>query len=980
MDTRRGLSPNTELLFPGMRCRIEAEEGRGSNAIVYRASYPDTLNKSESHTVLIKELFPFHPRNGIYRADDGSVVCTEAGAETWERHQRSFEYGNRIHLRMLERHPEAAGININTFSQNGTLYSVLGYSGGRSLSEELSVPGKDIREIALRMLSLLDALEDFHGEGYLHLDIAPDNILLIGRGSRERVMLIDYNSVHETGGILQESVDSFSVKAGYTPPEIRTGNLAQIRETADLYSVAAVFYHCLAGSPLTAFQMIRPTPPDVSRCPALRDMPESVGAMVRLILFRGLQSIPGRRWASVSELRQAFQELLDRIDGVGVTHWAIWEASRKNVLRTLRDNPAFRFIEDEAALYPASVILPQGEELSAEPYLERLLTCAGKSVCLTGPGGMGKTTALLRTVYLHSKSYSPAESAVVYLPLYEYTEAETDFLSGQLLANLHFKEDTQSYAAARHRLRLLLDQPLQTRGGERPVVVLLLDGFNEVSCPATGLLAEIKRLSQLRGVRILLSSRVAVPELELEPAVLAALSEEEVSRQLARNKLLPPESAEMRLLLRTPLMLSLFLRASAAEGKQLRLNTREELLAAYFAAIRDKAIRETPENDPERWQIEAAVSLVLPAVAGLLQKKPDATGEELLRGVARCYRLLSSRLLFRVFPQWIGHSRDIRAGAADAEEWYGTMVHALLWKRLGLLLHAEAGACQIPHEILRDYLAAIHRTNLRTLQKQRRIRGVLVFLAVALALGVLGGVYTHYFLPQPYNEEYVELILTNCLDAYTAAGRQYAAMDALLKAAASVPEEASSALALYEHTQAQNAAAARFSQFMPEQLLQLTLDSGSFVSWSRRPLDAEHYAMLLELAGEREDEYALYASVLAAAAEDEAARLRYFAEFSEALRFLIETDADITAVLYELVCQPHVTEAFLQETEVGQAFGSVHAAVSLQNAHLDERERSRDSLVRALQDLRGERDSAWSEVHRCAAIPWYERNSRGGAA
>ena len=41
MDKRCALPPGSVLDFPGLRCTIEGEQGRGSNAIVYRGWYAD---------------------------------------------------------------------------------------------------------------------------------------------------------------------------------------------------------------------------------------------------------------------------------------------------------------------------------------------------------------------------------------------------------------------------------------------------------------------------------------------------------------------------------------------------------------------------------------------------------------------------------------------------------------------------------------------------------------------------------------------------------------------------------------------------------------------------------------------------------------------------------------------------------------------------------------------------------------------------
>lgn len=199
MDSRIVLEQGTALRFPGMACRIDSFVGKGSNAIVYMGSYPDEQFQELRHKVLIKELFPFEPRGQIYRAPAGDVCWTADAAATMALHRLSFNRGNEVHLKLLEASPEEIGANINTFSLHQTLYSVLGFSGGRSLDKELE--GMREKEGSLpvhvhRMLDILDVLEVFHQSGFLHLDISSDNILLIGDGRRERVTLIDYNSVH----------------------------------------------------------------------------------------------------------------------------------------------------------------------------------------------------------------------------------------------------------------------------------------------------------------------------------------------------------------------------------------------------------------------------------------------------------------------------------------------------------------------------------------------------------------------------------------------------------------------------------------------------------------------------------------------------------------------------------------------------------------------------------------------------------------
>lgn len=83
------------------------------------------------------------------------------------------------------------------------------------------------------------------------------------------------------------------------------------------------------------------------------------------------------------------------------------------------------------------------------------------------------------------------------------------------MESLKFKPGTQNIEMARHELLQLLANPMQTRLGERPKLVILLDGLNESSGETKGLLQEISELSQMQGVRKILGENgVLMPQQE----------------------------------------------------------------------------------------------------------------------------------------------------------------------------------------------------------------------------------------------------------------------------------------------------------------------------------------------------------------------------------------------------------------------------------------------------------------------------------
>ena len=349
MDDRIPLKKHTILPFDGMACHVEDMIGCGSNAMVYRGWYSDGINSDQRHHVLIKELYPLHPQGKVCRLENGQICSSEDAEDFFALHRRSFLRGNEIHLRLLADHPEQTGANLNSFQFNHTLYSVLGYSGGRSLQDELGTQLFPLRVHAKRMLLLLDALEAFHKSGYLHLDISPDNIMLTGTADRENIFLIDYNSATALGD--SEGV-YFSFKAGYSPPELELGQRENTGFSSDLYSVAAVFYRCIMGRTLSLQETLRAKAPDGKESPCLHNAPQTLTDLVKKILQKGLNTLPQKRYRSIGQMRQAFLELIDRIDCVGITHWSLWENGKRVTEQRIRINPALAFLREERNIYP----------------------------------------------------------------------------------------------------------------------------------------------------------------------------------------------------------------------------------------------------------------------------------------------------------------------------------------------------------------------------------------------------------------------------------------------------------------------------------------------------------------------------------------------------------------------------------------------------------------------------------------------------
>lgn len=721
MDRRTELRKNERLHFPGMECVVEKTAGQGSNVIAYLGHYADSLDPGQSHSVLIRELFPFDPRGGIYREADGSIHVEEASRFLFEMNRTSFLRGNEVHLTLARKHPSDVDVHINTFEYKGTLYSLLGFSGGRSLEQELRILSGIETPALLRVLRImedtLESLRLFHESGYLHLDISPDNILLTGKKERERVTLIDYNSVHTMEEIKGDSEIYYSTKGGYTAPEVLKGVYSEVGPWTDLYSMTAVLYHCIFRKKLDPLQAVGILPIMDVEAPMLYSCPETALSMLRKILRKGLSVTVDIRYRNTEEMLTDIRELQNRVEGKGITHWALWESGRRRLLSTMKDNIAYNYIWQEETLYPLYVMGESGNKTAVEGWAAEL--SGRKPVLLLGGGGMGKTTSLLRIACTQPVHYSRSDPAVLYLSLYGYRDSGEYYLRDSILSGLDFTPDTESWESARRELVKLLDaspyssnmapqepsqvgSPFQKApvllsqnsnqqegGAFSTSLLLLLDGLNEASGNTKALLREIHLLAGLKNVQIILTSRSDTEDDLFSRHRLCRLEPGDIRGILSHEGILPPESAEVFDLLGFPLLLSMYILTVRETGSQQNLSSREQLLGKYIDALLEKEASRFPE---EAVGIEGVVFFLLPEIAALSIKKQSALSTAELSGLTeKCFSEFSEKALYDVYPQWTGCREQLRFSARDANEWFGRAIRDILWKRMGLLICDKHG-------------------------------------------------------------------------------------------------------------------------------------------------------------------------------------------------------------------------------------------------------------------------------------------------
>ncbi len=210
------------------------------------------------------------------------------------------------------RHANIAVMHDFSIGEGGTAYIVMEFIDGKTLREILSASGppplSETLEIARQGL---DALSYLHGQGYVHRDISPDNLMLTRDSNGEPLIkLIDLGVAKRVGGGRQKyrheltSTGMFLGKVRYSSPEHFGG--AELEARSDIYSFGVMLYELMTGRiPIRGEDFSSFIGGHLVRPPISFDVTDPAGripAGLRRVVMKTLEKNPESRVASASEL------------------------------------------------------------------------------------------------------------------------------------------------------------------------------------------------------------------------------------------------------------------------------------------------------------------------------------------------------------------------------------------------------------------------------------------------------------------------------------------------------------------------------------------------------------------------------------------------------------------------------------------------------------------------------------------------------
>jgi serine/threonine-protein kinase len=195
-------------------------------------------------------------------------------------------------------------VTIFDFDQadDGSLYIVMEYVAGDSLSTVIKSGHLDIRTAVRLGIQIAEGLRAAHTAGVIHRDIKPENIMVL---PGDEIKLMDFGIARlsnvEGATRLTRSGMIMGTPTYMAPEQIEGG---EVGVATDIYAFGVLLYEMLSGQvPFTA-----PTPGAVlikhltETAPPLRKLRNDIPASIEKVVKQALEKKPGSRQRSMDEV------------------------------------------------------------------------------------------------------------------------------------------------------------------------------------------------------------------------------------------------------------------------------------------------------------------------------------------------------------------------------------------------------------------------------------------------------------------------------------------------------------------------------------------------------------------------------------------------------------------------------------------------------------------------------------------------------
>lgn len=506
----------TRLLLNNHYIELENDGwiGVGGTCLVYHAFENINIDgRIIKQKILLKEFYPILSSDSgvtVNRKDDGSLEFlfsdnlnkNDEYSVKLERFKMSFEIFVKCKNDSdMNNYTVLARDCVN---QYGTYYLIMDYDAASELDEYIKTnpPLYDFLNIIKKAAR---ALLHLHKFGYIHLDITPQNLLLL---EKERtIKIMDSDSFIFKEDFIKKDIYGnyknlwFSYSEGFTAPEIRKSNnlnpVQRVRfsergECADIYSLGSViFYYLLGRTPninqdgilddsyVYEFEIDR----------IINNFSSKNLLLVKNMLRRMISYKTADRYKSMNDVIRAIDRILPEKNmdiSNGIDEYHMWEASRRfyekneNLFKTehipqLAKGMKIKKLDIYGSLneskFKRVLELLEADQVGSK----RSQKSENKNVYMQAAGGGGKSIAAaeLFKKYIDTGKYIP-----LYLDFADYENYELKYLESyemvvpyMLAWNLF---GTREKSAAEQIFRLFSEQK------KNPRFLLIIDNLHKI--------------------------------------------------------------------------------------------------------------------------------------------------------------------------------------------------------------------------------------------------------------------------------------------------------------------------------------------------------------------------------------------------------------------------------------------------------------------------------------------------------------------
>ena len=377
---------------------VTEKMGEGASCIAYYGIDEQTKAKC-----IIKEYYPVNIP--IIRSDNGVIHCSTTEIDKFNRGKKRFNTAieRQIKLRNNDSTTNQIFYVLDQFEANGTLYVIVPQYSGHTYADNSKV---DLYDRIRICKSVAEYVRNCHAEGYLCLDIKPDNIFVIPETS-ELAMFFDFDSVCRIDEVLYAENLSYT-DSWAAPEQIVPGSYAKISEASDVFVLGELLYWSIFDCHSLPHEYRRHSLFDYSKSAFASSLTNDAEDILTDIFHHTLRSSVNNRYNSVTELIERINDLLKEL------------YPGKDCLLSVFPPTTSRFIGRESELEQVNRKLEEGN-----------------FVILTGVGGIGKSEIAKKYVEIYKSSYK----TIIYLT-YSFDLVST--INGAIFLNGFEQKDGES--------------------------------------------------------------------------------------------------------------------------------------------------------------------------------------------------------------------------------------------------------------------------------------------------------------------------------------------------------------------------------------------------------------------------------------------------------------------------------------------------------------------------------------------------------